>query len=91
MATKDILGRGTDANPPNRYEQLHVELDETPPDDDEGTVAPQTVFYRDTSRSILAENDSPDVGFRFSLNPTAAASTDASTAWNRPRPSCTRT
>jgi DNA repair photolyase len=27
------------------------------------------VFYRDASRTILAENDSPDLGFRFSLNP----------------------
>ena len=30
---------------------------------------PPTIFYRDASRSVLAENDSPDVGFRFSLNP----------------------
>src|SRR5262249_26676463 len=26
-------------------------------------------YYRHASRSVLAENDSPDVGFRFSLNP----------------------
>ena len=71
VAVKDLLGRGTDANPPNRYEQLHVELDpdDVPAVDDEPTCAPRTLFYRDTSRSILAENDSPDIGFRFSLNP----------------------
>ncbi len=67
MSTKDFIGRGTESNPPNRYEQLHVELDDRPPDEED--VAPETVFYRDSSRSILAENDSPDVGFRFSLNP----------------------
>ncbi len=67
MTATNLPGRGTSANPPNRFEQLHVELDddERPADSD----APQTLFYRDTSRTILAENDSPDVGFRFSLNP----------------------
>jgi DNA repair photolyase len=54
---------GTSANPPNRFEALHLERDEP---DDGG--AP-TTYYRDASRTILAENDSPDVGFRFSVNP----------------------
>ncbi len=56
-------GRGTGWNPENRFERLHVECDAS-----EGEARP-TVFYRDASRSILAENESPDVGFRFSLNP----------------------
>src|SRR6185436_9486211 len=46
----------------NRYEPLHVEPDDTAGPD-------RTVFYRDISRSVLAENDSPDVPFRYSLNP----------------------
>jgi DNA repair photolyase len=58
-------GRGTAKNPVNRYERVHIEPE---PLDEEG-IAPSTVFYRDSSRSILAENDSPDIGFRFSLNP----------------------
>jgi DNA repair photolyase len=63
-------GRGTSSNPPNRYESLHLEPDPDPTWDDDASVPPApTVFYRDASRSILAENDSPDVGFRFSLNP----------------------
>jgi DNA repair photolyase len=62
-------GRGTTANPPNRYEPLHVELDPDPDEDVERSTGTPTVFYRDASRSILAENDSPDIGFRFSLNP----------------------
>ena len=51
-------------NPANRYESLHVERDA-----DAETAPAPTVFYRDTSRSVLAENASPDVGFRFSVNP----------------------
>jgi DNA repair photolyase len=70
MSRPDAPGRGTAVNPPNRYEPLHVELDPEPDDDAERAAGqPPTVFYRDASRTILAENDSPDVGFRFSLNP----------------------
>jgi DNA repair photolyase len=63
---RPLAGRGADNNPANRYEQIYVE-----PDDEEAAEAgaPPTIFYRDTSRSILAENDSPDLDFRFSLNP----------------------
>jgi DNA repair photolyase len=58
-----MRGRGTDTNPPNRFDELHVELDDAEPG------APPTTLYRDASRSVLAENDSPDLPFRFSLNP----------------------
>jgi len=58
-------GRGTGRNPENRFERIHVEYEP----DGEQPVALPTVFYRDASRTILAENESPDVGFRFSLNP----------------------
>lgn len=64
--------RGTTANPVNRYERIAVEPDDdyTPDDPEWGDDrAEPTHFFRDTSRSVLAENDSPDVGFRFSLNP----------------------
>jgi DNA repair photolyase len=55
--------RGASTNPPNRFETLRLEPDEPIPGD------VPTTYYRDASRSVLAENDSPDVGFRFSLNP----------------------
>ncbi len=62
-----LAGRGTGANPANRYEQIRLEPDAAAPD--ESAAGPPTVFYRDTSRTILAQNDSPDIDFRFSLNP----------------------
>lgn len=62
-----IKGRGTGSNPVNRFEPIHHEVDpELPPEE---RPAPQTTFYRDTSRSILSHNDSPDLGFEYSLNP----------------------
>jgi DNA repair photolyase len=57
-------GRGTGDNPPSRYDELHVELDE-----EARAEAGPTRYFRDASRSVLAENDSPDVPFRYSLNP----------------------
>ena len=68
MSTSELDGRGTRLNPANRFERLHLEAatdDEAPAD-----AAPvATELYRDASRSVLAENDSPDVGFRYSVNP----------------------
>ncbi len=63
-----ISGRGTRQNPENRYERIHIEPDLV---DEDGAPLPTqpTQFYRDATRTALAENDSPDVGFRFSLNP----------------------
>jgi DNA repair photolyase len=61
-----IKGRGANLNPPNRFERLHVE----PLDDhweDDRTV--ETEFLVDTSRTILAKNDSPDLDFTYSINP----------------------
>lgn len=52
------------ANPPSRFRAQVVEYDdgEAPP--------PATItVLEDRSRSILSENDSPDVGFRWSVNP----------------------
>jgi len=63
MSDPPLRPRGTETNPANRYDPLHVVPD--PGEAADGA----TVFYRDASRSVLAENDSPDIGFRFSLNP----------------------
>jgi DNA repair photolyase len=60
-------GRGAADNPPNRFIPLHYAPDpDCPPDD---APAPATQFYRDATRTIIASNDSPDVGFSHSVNP----------------------
>jgi DNA repair photolyase len=69
MSTSELDGRGTRLNPENRFERLHVErCADDDADPGEAPAAP-TELYRDASRTILAENDSPDIGFRFSVNP----------------------
>jgi DNA repair photolyase len=62
-----LRGRGVGWNPPNRFERLSVELEVSDPDDE--APLPETVLLRDASRSILACNDSPDVGFDVGINP----------------------
>jgi DNA repair photolyase len=67
MDEKSIHGRGASTNLANRFERLHYEPDpEVPPDE---CPAPATQFFKDTTRSIIAFNDSPDVGFQASVNP----------------------
>ena len=63
-----IRGRGASANPANRFEALSIEPDPEGGSDDE-VPALTTKFYRDFTRTIIAHNDSPDVGFESSVNP----------------------
>jgi DNA repair photolyase len=62
---RSIVGRGAAGNPKNRFERIEVEPDETEGDE----PRPETVYLRDHSRSIIARNDSPDIGFDASINP----------------------
>jgi DNA repair photolyase len=61
-----LRGRGAADNPPNRFERLHYECGG---DDLEDRPAPGTQFFKDLSRTIITQNDSPDVGFDTSINP----------------------
>ena len=60
-----IKGRGAIGNPTNRFETIEVERDAEVP----GPERIETELLRDTSRSVIAYNDSPDVGFSASVNP----------------------
>jgi DNA repair photolyase len=62
-----IHGRGAAENPPNRFEKL-VYLRDVDSDDPEEPAA-RTQFLKDSSRSLITYNDSPDVGFEASINP----------------------
>ncbi|QPD04612.1 MAG: hypothetical protein Nkreftii_002386 [Candidatus Nitrospira kreftii] len=50
------------ANPPNPFESRHRELLEPP-------ASPKLMVYTDETREILSRNDSPDLPFRWSVNP----------------------
>ena len=60
-------GRGSASNPKNRFESIERIPD--PPADNDEIPSPHTQFFSDTTKSIIAYNDSPDVGFDASINP----------------------
>ena len=49
-------------NPPNRFEAAHIEWEGAPPPAD-------LCVHEEQAKSALSENRSPDVGFRWSVNP----------------------
>ncbi len=55
-------GRGASGNPANRFEALHVELDPVDPTKEADLPKLGTRFYRDATKTIIARNNSPDVG-----------------------------
>jgi DNA repair photolyase len=62
-----IPGRGSASNPKNRFEALEY-VEEPSDGDDEERPDPCTIFLRDDSQSIIARNNSPDIGFDASVN-----------------------
>lgn len=65
-------GRGSNLRPSNRFQQIHVEPDFEHADEEnlpDEYMRRQSLFLADASQSIVSENDSPDVPFRYSVNP----------------------
>src|SRR6185437_4566837 len=79
----NITGRGAAHNPPNRFERLALEPDRDLLDE-EGSIAPDTIYLKDTARTIIAQNNSPDVGFTHSINPYRGCSHGCSYCYARP-------
>jgi DNA repair photolyase len=82
-----MRARGAWSNPPNRFERLRYEpepADEPWGPDDEPPHDPRTQLLRDPSRSIVATNTSPDVGFEASVNPYRGCVHGCSYCYARP-------
>jgi len=68
-----IHGRGASWSPANRFEKLHVDLND--PDvvdagvETEERPRRETEYFHDATKSVITRNNSPDVGFETSLNP----------------------
>jgi DNA repair photolyase len=62
-------GRAASFNTPNHFEKTHLEPLEIDVPYDEDVPPIPTSFYLDSSKTILAKNDSPDIPFTYSLNP----------------------
>jgi len=64
-----LHGRGASWNPENRFTGIRRENDGDPQREDESAPRPGTDYLEEEAASILSKNDSPDVGYAFSLNP----------------------
>jgi len=68
-----VQGRGTHTNPKNRFERIELQHDFEHLEHDqefiEGLQQTRTEYLVDSTRTIIAQNDSPDVGFTHSINP----------------------
>ena len=76
-----LRGRGTSWNPPNRFERLHLDRSGWMDPDD---PPPETVLLDDATRTILAHNSSPDVGFDVGINPYRGCSHGCAYCYARP-------
>jgi len=76
-----IVGRGSASNPKNRFEKIGVESD---PAENDAEPRPGTVYLRDHSRSIVATNASPDIGFDASINAYRGCSHGCAYCYARP-------
>jgi DNA repair photolyase len=78
-------GRGSQLNPPNRFGGPQPDFDEVEDEEYlESLLKRPTEYLPDLSKSIVTENDSPDVGFRYSINPYRGCSHGCSYCYARP-------
>ncbi len=73
------MQRRPSENPQNRFAKLAVDYDEG-----EGPPPATVTLLEDASRSILSHNESPDVGFDWSVNPYRGCLTACAYCYARP-------
>jgi DNA repair photolyase len=86
--TRPFKGRGAAVQPANPYLPVRLEADFEHVAGDAEYLdqlgRPPTEYFPDDSKTVVTENDSPDVGFRYSVNPYRGCSHGCSYCYARP-------
>ncbi len=81
-----FTGRGSSLRIKNRFEKIELEttFDQLEADDIQLIEKIATEYFDDDANSIVSENQSPDIDFRFSLNPYRGCAHGCSYCYARP-------
>lgn len=82
------MRHGSRIDPPNRFDRVHAtpDLEQVEWDQEylESRSERPIAYLDDTSRTVVAENDSPDIPFRYSVNPYRGCVHGCSYCYARP-------
>ncbi|MGC1275060.1 MAG: PA0069 family radical SAM protein [Planctomycetaceae bacterium] len=82
------MRHGSQIDPPNRFDKVHAtpDLEQVEWDREylESLSERPVEYLADATRNIVAENDSPDIPFRFSVNPYRGCAHGCSYCYARP-------